>query len=358
MTKIEAKIIAHSSDTFGNELITYELIFPRFILAELNTHRAFSKNSASSRAIPFKKMAEMVQNDPFIPIAWQKNHKGMQGTEYITNSEAVNLYTNMWLQAADYAIRQAEFLSCPIKIKTNAESIEEGGVTKQLCNRLLEPFMWHKVILTTGLEGLRNFFELRCSNYKADSHENQYPQAHLHSAKSKKEAIKLQPTLSSRTDLEWLQNNRGQAEIHMMELAEQMYDAYNESKANYSPSYHIPYEDKIRTELGVSRSHTMILNGEKIPLSMAISAMMCARVSYTTIGDNMSEWTVEKYLEKFNDLITSVPAHSSPLEHVAFEMSDEEYYLYSRGKDGSASHEHGWCRNFRGFIQLRDFIEK
>ena len=91
MTKIEAKIIKHSRCPRGHELITYELVFPRFILAELNTHRMFSKNSASSRAIPFKKMVEMVQNDPFIPIAWQTEHKGMQGNKYIIELFGIKL---------------------------------------------------------------------------------------------------------------------------------------------------------------------------------------------------------------------------------------------------------------------------
>ena len=44
---------------------------PRIILAEFNTHRLFSRNSASSRAIPFKKMVQSVLENPFIPIAWQ-----------------------------------------------------------------------------------------------------------------------------------------------------------------------------------------------------------------------------------------------------------------------------------------------
>ena len=85
MKKIEAKIIADSINQQGDRITTYLLTFPRFILAELNTHRMFSRNSASSRAIPFEKMVKMVQEDPFIPIAWQKDHKGMQGTEYFTN---------------------------------------------------------------------------------------------------------------------------------------------------------------------------------------------------------------------------------------------------------------------------------
>ena len=71
-TKISAKILADSISPQGMRITSYLLTYPRFIHAELMTHRLFSRNSASSRAIPFEKMVKMVQEDPFIPIAWQK----------------------------------------------------------------------------------------------------------------------------------------------------------------------------------------------------------------------------------------------------------------------------------------------
>lgn len=67
---IKAEIIADSLNLQGDRLTTFKVTFPRYILAELNTHRAFSRNSASSRTIPFKKMVKMVEDNPFIPIAW------------------------------------------------------------------------------------------------------------------------------------------------------------------------------------------------------------------------------------------------------------------------------------------------
>ena len=71
-TKISAKIVADSVSPQGDRLISVLCTFPRIILSEINTHRMLSKNTSSSRAIPFKKMVEAVENDPFIPIAWQK----------------------------------------------------------------------------------------------------------------------------------------------------------------------------------------------------------------------------------------------------------------------------------------------
>lgn len=84
---IQAQVIADSKNEFGNRITTMVVTFPRYILAELNTHRMLSKNSASSRAIPFEKLLKSVRENPFIPIAFQKNHTGMQGTEYFKGEE-------------------------------------------------------------------------------------------------------------------------------------------------------------------------------------------------------------------------------------------------------------------------------
>ena len=176
MKKIEAKIIADSISPQGDRIISYLLTYPRFIHSELMTHRMFSRNSASSRAIPFEKMVKMVEEDPFTPIAWQKHHSGMQGTEYFQgsckdefgnldrafagyemyqNKDSIKQLIEEWLEARDNSIQQAKALNYL-------------GVTKQLCNRLLEPFMWHTVLLTSGKEGLDNFYKLRCPEYTID----------------------------------------------------------------------------------------------------------------------------------------------------------------------------------------------
>ena len=122
---IKAEIVAHSLSPQGDELISVLCTFPRIILAEVNTHRMLSKNTSSSRAIPFNKMVEAVHNNPFIPIAWQKEHKGMQGSEYFTDEKEILSNKRMWLHARDYAIQSAEAAN------------RNFGITKQLCNRLL-----------------------------------------------------------------------------------------------------------------------------------------------------------------------------------------------------------------------------
>ena len=153
-TKISAKIVADSVSPQGDRLISVLCTFPRIILAEVNTHRMLSKNTSSSRAIPFKKMVEAIENDPFIPIAWQKHHSGMQGSEYLENK--FKFYSNTWIEARDKAIECATSLH------------ETGHLTKQLCNRLLEPFMWTTMLITGSKEGWDNFHSLRNPIYEID----------------------------------------------------------------------------------------------------------------------------------------------------------------------------------------------
>ena len=147
---ITAKVIADSLNEFGDRITTMVVTFPRIVLAELNTHRMFSRNSASSRAIPFKKMVKMVEENPFIPIAWQQDHPGMQGIKYLPTNELENLIGE-WLESKEQAVERAKVMA-------------GFSLTKQLCNRLLEPFMYHTAIITAT--EWENFFALRCPQYE------------------------------------------------------------------------------------------------------------------------------------------------------------------------------------------------
>lgn len=140
-----AKILADSVSPDGHRLTTFELTFPRFILAEINTHRMLSKNSASSRAIPTEILIKRVKDHPFIPETFNKRVKGMGVGEKFDAAEA-GLARTIWLDARDRAVQAAQILA-DIKLD------------KSRANRLLEPFMWHTAIISgTDWE---NFFNLR-----------------------------------------------------------------------------------------------------------------------------------------------------------------------------------------------------
>lgn len=344
MSKINAEIIAHNKNEFGDELITFVVTFPRIILAEFNTHRMFSRNSASSRAIPFNKMVESIKNNPFIPIAWQEEHKGMQGTKYLTGTDAMAA-EHAWKIGAESAILRAEELNYL-------------GATKQLCNRILEPYMWHTVIITTGKEGLENFFNLRCPQYEYKiGNKTMY-------SKSWKDYVKVGFELDMATEEDYsrdylwkAQFNKGQAEIHMMALAEAMWDAYNENIPELlkAGEWHIPYKNQIIDLFGALGM--LQLNTLAVPDIAWISSVMCARVSYTVAGHDLTEWTYKKYIDKSWELANATPLHASPFEHCAVTMNEEEYYTDERGI-GLSDNKVGRCRNFKGFIQLRHIIEQ
>lgn len=120
-----AKVVQDSVSPNGVRLTTMEARFPRIILAELNTHRMFSRNSASSRAIPVTRMMEQVRTDPFIPVHFGKNQPGMQANAEL-EGDARKCAEEAWLAASVDALRYAQVLL-------------DLGLHKQITNRLLEP---------------------------------------------------------------------------------------------------------------------------------------------------------------------------------------------------------------------------
>ncbi len=315
--KISATVVADSINEFSCRLISLIIIVPRIVLAEFNTHRMFSRNSASSRAIPFKKMLALVRNEPFVPIKWMKDHSGMQGNDYFEGKK-IWLLRNLWLTARTVALCMAWTLS-------------KVGLTKQICNRLLEPFMWH-TILTTASEW-ENFMSLRAHNA---------------------------------------------AEIHINYAAFKIMEAINKSTPKYLEpgEWHIPFGDKISDmrlrELvwntidrsgheslddAISKNPTLLED-----YKVMIATARCARISYNNFEGKDDYYSDVKL---HGDL--DVSGHRSPFEHCAKSMTKEEYYSHISGvieeaellEDGSIKVKFidekcfGWSGNFRGFLQYR-----
>lgn len=337
----KAEVIADSISPRGHRLTTFLITFPRFILAELNTHRMLSRNSASSRAIRLAKMLQAVMDSPMVPMRWMKEHSGMQGTEYFgdetceeawlkidrcfgyeqyKNMKATEYLNKLWLMARDSMI-------------SIAEEMGSLGVTKQICNRLLEPFMWHTVLISGTEWG--NFFALRA-----------------HEA----------------------------AEIHMEHLAQLMLKAYNSSTPRQlmEGGWHIPFGDSFdsmpsRTEIGAI-IYEINNNGLKVSEETIDNALIdaatarCAQTSYTVIGSEGKPSSFESLLRLTYRLKNA--GHMSPFEHCARVMNEEEYYSNIRGtmvKDSVPDAEwwypeeedsdvFGWCGNYRGFIQYRKML--
>ena len=144
---ITAKIVADSINVSirDKRITSFVLTYPRFIHAELMTHRMFSRNAASSRAIPISKFIEDVLTDPALPVHWGANQKGMQADNEVDETTKAKAMM-IWNEARDSAVEHAKRLN-------------DLGIHKQIANRLMEPF-FHITTLVTATE-YENFFKLR-----------------------------------------------------------------------------------------------------------------------------------------------------------------------------------------------------
>ena len=339
---IKAEIIAHSKRAgTGDEIITYKLTYPRIIHSEILTYHMMSVNSASSRAIPVNKLIGVIEETPFYPISYQRKHSGMQGSSYFTSEEDIKTCDSLWKESMQESIKVAK-------------KMLDFGVSKQIINRTLESYQYHCCLMTGTRESFEHLFEQRCPIYNVENLK----------FISKKDAIFLFPSLKDLTDLEWLQRNSGQAEIHFMDLAEKMYDALDESTPDMlkDGDWHIPFQEEIWKGK----------KAEKLEDFIKMSCAMTARISYTTISDN-EILTLEKAKNIYDKCVKS--GHFSVVSHCAKCMTYEEYENWYKGfmkttyyfdengrqhrvmADRDFHKAKGYNKNLRGFISLRQYVE-
>ncbi len=294
----EAKVLADSVSPAGYRLTTLEATFPRFVLAEFNTHRVFSRNSASSRAIPVAKQLRRVLEEPYVPVEFGSNQPGMQAGPPLTG-RARDTAEEEWLKARDAAVRHViGLISNPEKAVAHAdlvaclEDIEESlkappaewlNVHKQVANRLLEPFMWHTVIVSATTWD--NFWNLRC-------HPDAQPEIQL-IATTMREAVEG-----------------------------------SQPKGLDAREWHLP--------LTKEADHREASSLDEL---VKVSVGRCARVSYLTHAGIRD---IGADIALYDRLLES--GHMSPMEHVARPMSDDQL---SRGD---------WCGNFQGWCSHRKLV--
>ncbi|APD20305.1 thymidylate synthase [Acinetobacter phage AM24] len=257
-TNITAKVIADSISPSGQRITTFEVEYPRFILAELNTHKMLEKNSSSSRAIPIIKMIEQIETNGATPLYWGKTKSGMQaGEEVVGNDLSVIQY--LWDLARSNAVASADILS-------------QMGLHKQTSNRLLEPFQMMKTVIT-GTDW-DNFFNLRI-------HPDSQPEFCM--------------------------------------LAYKMYMAMKESTPVklVAGQWHLPFVHTFISKEGVqyySDGINPLSGGKQLSLEEAIrvSASCCAQTSYRKSDDSL-----EKADKIFDMLIKADVLHASPFGHLA-----------------------------------------
>lgn len=260
---IEAKVIADSLSLgpVPYRITTFELQYPRFIHGEVMTHRVFSRNAASSRAIPVKKMIEQVRKNPAMPVWWGKNQPGMQAKEELGDYERA-LAQDLWCKTAgDMADR--------------AEQFERLGLHKQVANRILEPFQWMKTLVTAT--DWDNFYTLR--NHPDAQPEFQVLAREMYSAHAR--SIPVQRQISY--------------------TGSEYGPVVNDSDVR---SWHIPYVSEEERD------------SYDVWTLLKISTARCARVSYLTHGGDKPR--NEEDIALYDRLVGSTPIHASPTEHQAY----------------------------------------
>lgn len=312
-SNIKATVICDSvSSVNGKRITTLEIEFPRIILSEFNTHRALSRSSASSRAIPFDKMLKQLNGKP---VRFGAANPGMQdkGEEYSSYVNSHSRLSSMGYSDTPQNVwRDAKEMMCFF-----AENFYKAGYHKQVYNRLLEPFQMMKTVVTAT--NWNNFFWLRLDE-AAD------------------------PTIQ--------------------ELARCMKQAMDESiPQELSPDeWHLPYVVVTRNNKWLQEFWEDNYDGHILSTDEAIkvSAARCAAVSFRN-----EDYGLEKCLQVYDRLVGGERKHSSALEHQATPIPDDgggfNYsYEYPSSWPEGVTHmnkELQLCSgNFVGWIQHRQLI--
>lgn len=259
----DVKVIEDSISPAGIRLTTITATYPRFIHSEIMTHRDRARNAASSRAIPWPKMRQMITTYPVVPVAWGAEQSGMQTAGEIPEKMRA-LAEEIWLEARNSAIKFADMLAKVgetyvqrgIDVEPGDESVR---IHKSIPNRITEPWMWITVVMSAT--EWKNFFRLRC-------HQD--------------------------------------AEVHFQKIAGMIRSELDRSTPVLR-TLHLPFVQTDERNLNTD-------------LIVKVSTARCARVSYLTHEGHRS---IEADLELFDRLCNgSGFGHWSPHEHVAFAHSD------------------------------------
>lgn len=266
-TNITAKVIADSISPSGNRITTFEIEYPRFILAELNTHKMLEKNSSSSRAIPITKMIEQIETNGATPLYWGKAKSGMQAGEEVVGND-LSIIQYLWDSARSNAVASADVLS-------------QMGLHKQTANRLLEPFQMMKTVIT-GTDW-DNFFNLRI-------HPDAQPEFCMLAYKMYKAMQESKPVLLK------------EGEWHLP------YVNIGCDDRDGGIYYYVYNQDCTGTETDGYQYEQRLTLEE----AQRISASCCAQTSYRKSDDSL-----EKADKIFDMLIKADVLHASPFGHLA-----------------------------------------
>jgi hypothetical protein len=296
LTTISCESILASHNVVGPkalQLHTVKARYPLWIHQELMTHRAFSRNLASSRAIPIEKMIHEAVNDPAMPVYWTKNEPGMQGYHFLEGKDKDDAIA-IWLEARDDAVRHTKRLAVT-------------GAHKQVANRLLGPYIHTTAVISSTQWS--NFFGVR-----------------RHPA----------------------------TEPHMHDLADAIYEAVHTANVReIEPGgWHLPF---VNEDDWITINGGGVVTPAQHMAMIHLSVGRCASVSYKTVeGFDM---TYQRAEQLYSRLVGGVPIHASPAEHVAQADDGASWPKHDDSREFEWVWNHASDhRNFTGWRQHRATI--
>lgn len=262
-----SKVVTHSISSLDNEIITWEVAIPKWMIGEFNTHKVeIERNSASSRAVPSGVIIDIVKVFPCLPFEWRYNASGMASQELMSKEDA-EYANNIWLESRDLMIEQVQKL----------QNLPSGRkADKQRANRLLEFCMGTIVVCTMtsgGRIGMNNFFGLR--------------------------------------------DNSG-AQPEFKYVANMMHEQWHTSKPDHV-QWHLPYISKEQIN-----PYADNFSFENLAIT---SSAMCGRVTHYKQGEinpkTNKPYTNEENIERGLSFLNN--GHFSPLRHASREGGNEWY---------------------------------
>lgn len=293
---ISVEIIKDSyNEVFDSRCTTMILEYPRIIHSELMTHRLFSRNASSSRAIPASKVIEQVRNNPAMPVRFGKNQAGMQDAGEYNGSDSVR---DLWKESSRSA--------CSFAVVMNGMKAH-----KQVINRILEPYQFIRVCVTST--SWNNWFNLR-----------NHPDA--------------DPTIHA--------------------LAEMMLEAMNTSvpRKLFEGHWHVPFVEDYLDITGEQIFKDEAGNVILLQDALVISASCAAQTSYRKLDTSLEKATdIYKKLIESKPCHASPVEHSCKV--IANQEINPLDYFDIEGVTHIDKNMVPWSGNIHGFVQYRQLIE-
>lgn len=330
-SNISAEIVADSrSAVDGTRITTFVLEYWRGIHSELMTHRMFSRNAASSRAIPISRVIEQIGTACAFPVAWGANQAGMQAGEDCTN--LVMLYSDG--DDAEYqlgATAQDAWQEASVQAIKYAQAFSDAGYHKQIANRLLEPFQMMRTIVTST--DYENFFHLRCHK-DADPTIQELARCMKEAYRESEEKGLVELLDVGEWHTPFIHHYRGVDELGEVGLTYGL-SAWDEEIEGWTLDQELTLEEALK-----------------------VSSSCCAQVSFRKLDTSL-----EKAISIYDKLVNSKPVHASALEHCATPIIKKEDWvspfdmLHIEGVTHMDKEGNYYSGNFKSFIQYRQLTK-